>query len=110
MTSSQIDKMLEDVMPGRVYRHVASVKKLPCIAWSPTGYGLIHGDNAPAIKALRFAVALLTQTDDDPALLEILKVLAEHGVAFGDPETSYNDEFALLRHEIKCEVTAHGYA
>lgn len=108
MTSSQIDNMLDGVMPGRVYRHVAPAGNLPCIVWSPTGYKLIHGDNAPVIRALRFSVALLTQTDDDPALLEILKALAKHGVAFGDPESSYNDEVALLQHEIACEVSARG--
>lgn len=108
MISSQIDKMLESTMPERVYRHIAPAGKLPCIVWSPTGYKLIRGDNAPVIRALRFSVALLTQTDDDPALLELLKTLAEHGVAFGDPETSYNDELAMLQHEIKCEVSARG--
>lgn len=108
MTSSQIDEMLEGVMPKRAYRHIAPAGKLPCIVWSPTGYRLIHGDNAPVIKALRFVVVLLTQTDDDPKLLEILKALADNGVAFGDLETSYNDELALLQHEIKCEVSARG--
>lgn len=104
MTYSEIQAMLETVLPGHVHRHSAPAEDARCIAWGETGFRLARGDNRPRLAALKFTVMLVTQADDDPALLELLRVLGENRVAFTDPSTSFDEAAAALIHSMDCEA------
>ncbi len=111
MTSTQITEMLNGVMPGKVFQHSIPEmfeESVHCIVWENTGYKTVRGDNGPVVKARRFVVNLITQTDDDPTLWKLLRTLARNHVAFSDPETVYDHELAVLQHAVACEVPFHG--
>lgn len=108
MTSTQITEMLEGVMPGRAYHHAAPEGSIPCLVWDTTGYKYTRGDNGPVLRARRFVVNLLTQTDDDPVLSALIQELARRHVAFSDPESSYDAELAVIVHSINCEALCRG--
>lgn len=110
MSYTKIERALESVLPGAVYKVQAPIEDASgkpitrYLVWTPTGERYEYADGKPFATVHTAVVTVGTQTEDDDLPRKVTAALAEARVAMQPPEHSYDDELATYFTDIPCEV------
>ncbi|MEG1825574.1 MAG: hypothetical protein RR501_12460 [Cloacibacillus sp.] len=92
MTYSNLESVLNGVLPNLVYKWKAPRNKPRYIVWTPTGANTVYGDDTPILHSLRASVYIYTQTDDDHLPADVFIALIAAGISAGEPMPGYLDD------------------
>lgn len=110
MSYTKIERALERVLPGAVYKVQAPLEDAHgspitrYLVWTPTGERYAYADGKPFATVHTAVVTVATQTEDDELPRKVTTALAAARVAMQSPEHSYDDELATYFTDIPCEV------
>ncbi|NCB51349.1 MAG: hypothetical protein EOM54_05645 [Clostridia bacterium] len=104
MTYSSLDTILKTVLPDHVWKWKAPRGETRYIVWAPAGSHSEHGNNKRQLSALQATVYIYSQTEDDTLPDDVCAALDTAGIAYADPDPSYDDEACAALWIIECEV------
>lgn len=110
MSYTKIERALERVLPGAVYKVQAPLENADgspitrYLVWTPTGERYEYADGKPFVTVRTAVVTVATQTEDDELPRKVTAALAAARVAMQSPEHSYDDELGTYFTDIPCEV------
>lgn len=109
MSYSKIDAALRAVLPDGVFRLEAPERPggIPLtryIVWTPTGSRSVYAEGSTAIRIYSAVVTVVSQTDDDPLVGQVLDALHGAHVAVGSPAQEYAENEITSYVDIPCEV------
>lgn len=110
MSYTKIERALESVLPGAVYKVQAPTEDADgtpitrFLVWTPTGERFAYAEGKPFACIKTAVVTVSTQTEDDALPRLVAAALASAHVAMQPPEHSYDDELATYFTDIPCEV------
>lgn len=110
MKYSKIERALETVLPGAVYKAQAPKEDKNgnplnrYLVWSPTGTRNVTADGKPFATVGLCAVAVATQIEDDTLVCDVQKALSDAYVAVGQSEQVFDEETMTYYTYIPCEV------
>lgn len=110
MSYTKIERALDSVLPGAVYKVQASLEAADgstvtrYLVWTPTGERYAYANGRPFATIYEAVVTVATQTEDDTLPALVTAALADAHIAMRQPEHSYDDETATYYTDIPCEV------
>lgn len=110
MSYTKIERALERVLPGAVYKVQAPLEDADgspitrYLVWTPTGERYAYADGKPFATIREAVVTVATQAEDDDLPARVAAALAEARIAMRSPEHSYDEEVATYFTDIPCEV------
>lgn len=110
MRFSKIEKVLEEVLPGAVFKIQApkengdGEKLTRYIVWTPMAERYVYADGVPFEKVQQCVVTVATQNDEDDLTRKTVDALRAARIATSQPNFSYDDKEATYYVDIGCEV------
>ena len=110
MSYTKIERALESVLPGAVYKVQAPTEDADgtpitrFLVWTPTGTRSVNADGIPFATVGLCVVTVATQTENDTLTAEVLQALAAAHIAIGQSEQSFDEETMTYYSDIPCEV------